>query len=355
MKTLLLTWWAWYIWSHNAVLLLEQWYDVIIFDNLSNSSRDVLEKIETIVQTPTVSPSTKGEVSASEQGELTFYEWDLRNISDLEQVFAENSIDAVIHFAGLKAVGESCEKPQEYYENNIVGSMNLTKVMEKYNCRDIIFSSSATVYDPSQTPPFSETTITGNTTNPYGTSKFIIENILRDLASHKDFRVMNLRYFNPVGAHISGLIGEDPNDIPNNLLPFIMKVASGELKSLSVFWDDYDTIDGTGVRDYIHVEDLAAGHLASLLYLQSLDNAWVFEVFNLGTGQGTSVFEMIAITENIIWAALPYSIVSRRPGDIASAYCSPEKAQELLKWKAKRTVQEAVADSWKFITMHAWK
>jgi len=233
--------------------------------------------------------------------------------------------------------------------------MNLTKVMEKYNCRDIIFSSSATVYDPNQKPPFSELTLTWNTTNPYGTSKFIIENILRDLANHKDFRVVNLRYFNPVGAHSSGLIWEDPNDIPNNLLPYIMEVASGELTSLSVYWDDYDTIDGTGVRDYIHVEDLAAGHLAATQYIDSLENTWIFEVFNLGTWNGTSVLEMITITESIIWKPLPYSIAVRRSWDIASAYCSPKKAEEVLWWKSKRTVKEAVADSWNFITMKQWK
>lgn len=332
MKTLLLTWWTWYIWSHNALLFLQKWYDVIIFDNLSNSSEDVLGKIETIAEkTP------------------KFYKWDLRNISDIEIVFSENNIDAVIHFAGLKAVGESCSMPQEYYENNIVGTMNLTKVMEQYNCRDIIFSSSATVYDPNQKPPFSELTLTWNTTNPYGTSKFIIENILRDLANHKGFRVVNLRYFNPVGAHSSGHIWENPNDIPNNLLPYIMKVASGELTSLSVYWDDYDTIDGTGVRDYIHVEDLAAGHLAATQYIDSLENTWIFEVFNLGAGQGSSVIEMITITESIIWKPLPYSIAVRRSWDIASAYCSPKKAEEVLWWKAEKTVQEAVADSWNFI------
>ena len=397
MKTLLLTWWAWYIGSHNAVILLQEWYDIIIFDNLSNSSESVVEKIKEIAasaslnqggivvggDTPPQSPSVEGEANPSEQGEVSFYKWDLRNISDLEAVFSENSIDAVIHFAWLKAVGESCEMPHEYYENNIVGTMNLAKVMEQYGCKDIIFSSSATVYNPNQKPPFSELTLTWETTNPYGTSKFIIENILRDLANHKDFRVVNLRYFNPVGAHSSGLIGEDPSDIPNNLLPYIMKVASGELKSLSVYGNDYDTIDGTWVRDYIHVEDLAAGHLASLEWLQnkaSLNEggektppqspsvegegsasdqgelfAWIFEVFNLGTWNGTSVLEMITLTQEIIWKTLPYSIVSRRPWDIASAYCSPKKAEDLLKWKAHKSVKDAIADSWKFITMQTWK
>ena len=338
MKTLLLTWWTWYIGSHNAVLFIEKWYDVIILDNLSNSSESVIKSIWIITwKTP------------------KFYNWDIRNVSDIEDVFLENKIDAVIHFAGLKAVWESCEKPFDYYENNVIWTMNLIKIMEQYNCKNMIFSSSATVYDPGQKPPFSENTLTGNTTNPYGTSKFIIENILRDLANHKNLRVINLRYFNPVGAHRSGLIWENPNDIPNNLLPYIMKVASWELCSLSVYWNDYDTIDGTWVRDYIHVEDLAAGHLASIKYLFSLETNWIFEVFNLGTGNGTSVIEMIHITEEIIWMPLQYKLSKRRIGDIASAYCTPKKAESILGWKAKKTVKEAISDSWNFITTNTWK
>lgn len=352
MKTLLLTGWTGYIGSHNAVLFLKQGYKIIILDNLSNSSEDVIQSIQTITwKTP------------------IFYKGDLRNIWDIERVFLKHTIDIVIHFAGLKAVWDSCNKPFEYYENNIVGSMNLFQVMEQYKCKNIIFSSSATVYEPSQTPPFSEITLTWNTTNPYGTTKFIIENLLRDLANHKDFRVVNLRYFNPVGAHSSGLIGEDPNDIPNNLLPFIMKVATWELKELQVFGNDYDTIDGTGVRDYIHVVDLAIGHLKALEWLQKRvsfveGDVWdtkteeasgIFETFNLGTGNGTSVFEMIAYTESIIWKTLPHSIIERRTGDIASAYCSPKKAETILSWKTEKTVQEAINDSWKFIQNKQWK
>lgn len=339
MKTLLLTGWTGYIWSHNAVLFMQQWYDIVILDNLSNSSEDVLESIAEI---------TKKEVK--------FYKWDITSTSDLETVFSENKIDAVIHFAGLKAVGESCDKPFEYYENNLNGSLRLFEIMEKYDVKDIIFSSSATVYNPYEKPPFCETTATWNTTNPYGTTKFLIENILRDLASYKNFRVANLRYFNPIGAHSSGLIGEDPNDIPNNLLPYIMKVASGELKELSVFWDDYNTEDGTGVRDYIHVDDLATGHLAAFKWLEKGEDnkEGIFESFNLGTGNGTSVKEMIEITEEVIWKKLPYKVVKRRSWDIASAYCSPKKAKEVLWWEAKKSAKEAIADSWNFIQNKQW-
>jgi len=328
---LLLTWWTGYIWSHAAVVLIEAGYDIVILDNLSNSSRDVLDSIKTITWKKPV-----------------FYEADLRDKESIKKVFHENKINWVIHFAGLKAVWESCDKPYEYYENNVVGSNNLFEVMEEYNCKNIIFSSSATVYDPYQIPPFTEDTITWNTTNPYGTSKLIIENMLRDLANHRGFKVANLRYFNPVWAHESGLIGEDPNDIPNNLLPYIMKVASGELSELSVFWDDYETIDGTWVRDYIHVVDLVEAHLSAWKWLEAIEKP-IFEPINLWTGAGTSVFEMIIITEEIIWRRLPYKITPRRNWDIASAYCNPEKAKKLLWWEANMTVEEAVRDSWNFI------
>jgi len=345
MKTLLLTGGTGYIGSHNAVLFLEAGYNVIILDNLSNSSEDVVGKIKDITgKTP------------------KFYNADIRNKSDIEKVFSENKIDGVIHFAGLKAVGESCEKPYEYYENNVVWSNNLFEVMDEYNCKNIIFSSSATVYDPLENPPFTEKTPTGNTTNPYGTTKFIIENMLRDLANHRGFKVANLRYFNPVGAHSSGLIWEDPNDIPNNLLPYIMKVASWELKQLSIYWDDYDTIDGTWVRDYVHVVDLADAHLKAWEYIitplssegEGLgvrfnhQEGW-FEPFNIGTWSGISVKEMIQITEDIIWKPLPNQVVTRRAWDIASAYCSPEKAKSVLSWQSKYSVKQAISDSWNFI------
>ena len=332
MKTLLLTGWTGYIGSHCAVAALKAWYEVIVLDNLSNSRKDVVKKIETI--------SGKS---------VIFYEWDIRKHEDIETIFRTHTIDAVLHFAGLKAVGESCEKPFEYYENNVIGTNNLCQIMENYNCKNIIFSSSATVYNPYEIPPFSEDTITGNTTNPYGTTKFLIENILRDLATHRNFRVINLRYFNPIGAHESGLIGENPHDIPNNLLPYIMKVAAGELPELSVYGNDYDTPDGTGVRDYIHVEDLAQGHIAALDMLNQEQSNTMFENINLGTGKGTSVMEMIYYTKKIIGKPLPYKIVTRRDGDIASAYCSPEKAWKQLNWKASKTVEQAISDSWNFI------
>ncbi len=344
MQTLLLTWWTGYIWSHAAVTFLEAGYNVILFDNLSNSSENVVEKIKEIVSRDSM-PAIPT---------LKFYNWDLRNSSEVEQVFQENNIDWVIHFAWAKAVWESCDKPFYYYDNNVTGSNILFKVMESFWVRNIIFSSSATVYKPDLVPPFTEESDTWNTTNPYWTSKFIIENILRDLSNHKEWNVINLRYFNPVWAHKSGLIWEDPNDIPNNLLPYIMKVANWELESLWVFGDDYDTIDGTWVRDYIHVVDLVEGHLKAWQYIESPlltregDRGWV-EVFNLWTGNGTSVMQMIDYTSEIIWNPLPYSIQARRTWDIASSYCIADKAKSLLDWESKISVKQAIQDSWNFI------
>lgn len=329
---LLLTWWTGYIWSHAAVAFLQAGYDVVLLDNLSNSSDEVIHHIKTITwKIP------------------KFYKTDIRDKDAIEKIFKKNKIDGIIHFAWLKAVWESCDKPYEYYENNVAWSNNLFEIMEKYNCKDIIFSSSATVYDPNENPPFVENTPTWNTTNPYGTTKFIIENMLRDLSNHRGFRVANLRYFNPVWAHESWLIWEDPNDIPNNLLPYIMKVASWELPELSIYWDDYDTIDGTGVRDYIHVVDLVQAHLDAWKYLENLNKKAVFESFNLWTWTWTSVKEMITYTEEITWHPLNHKIAERRSGDIASAYCSPIKAKEILWWKARLTVKQAIKDSWNFI------
>ncbi len=348
MHTLLLTWWTWYIWSHAAVTFLEAWYNVVLFDNLSNSSESVIEKIKEITNTPLSSK----EEGLGVRGSLTFYKWDLRNKSDIEQVFQENTIDWVIHFAWAKAVWESCDAPFYYYDNNVTWSNILFEVMEQNNVRNIIFSSSATVYQPDLIPPFTEESVTWNTTNPYGTSKFIIENMLRDLSNHKEWNVVNLRYFNPVGAHSSGLIGEDPNDIPNNLLPYIMKVADWELKSLWVFWDDYDTIDGTWVRDYIHVVDLVEWHLKAWEFLDSIteyDYEDVYEVFNLWTWNWTSVMQMIEYTSEIIGNPLPYNIQPRRTWDIASSYCIADKAKNLLDWEAKISVKQAIQDSWNFI------
>ncbi|PID86282.1 UDP-glucose 4-epimerase GalE [Candidatus Gracilibacteria bacterium] len=336
MKKILLTGATGYIGSHGAVELIEKGYIVTILDNLSNSS---IEVIDTIKKITGIKPE--------------FYELDLRDKEGLENIFKENSFDCVIHFAGAKAVGESCDKPFFYYENNIVGSLNLFECMDKYNVKNIIFSSSATVYKSGEKLPFTEETLTGNTTNPYGTTKLIIENILRDLSIHKGFNVISLRYFNPIGAHFSGLIGENPNDIPNNLLPFIMKVLSSELPSLSVFGDDYNTVDGTGERDYIHVSDLIIGHIKALNFIEKNSNnssKSIFEVINLGTGKPNSVFEVIKVAENVTGKKIKYNIAPRRSGDVATVYCSPTKAKELLDWEAKKTLQDSIEDGWKFKT-----
>ena len=360
MQTILLTWWTWYIWSHAAVTFLLAGYNIVIIDNLSNSSDDVVNKIFTI--------SWK---------KVKFYNWDLRNKTDIEKVFAENKIDWVIHFAGAKAVWESCDKPSYYWENNVAATGNLVEIMDKYNCKNIIFSSSATVYDPAGTPPFSEDSKTGwDISNPYGTNKYVIEHMLRDMSNHRWFNSICLRYFNPVWAHESGLIWEDPNDIPNNLLPFIMKVASWELKEINIFWDDYDTIDWTGVRDYIHVVDLVKGHLKAWEFIEdntgqtqgtaptntgrgepclhpenskNLPKNGFIEYINLWTWNWTSVIEMINYTSEVIWKKLAYKIVDRRTWDLASSYCIADKAKKLLNWEAKLSVKQAINDSWNFI------
>ncbi|MDD5213883.1 MAG: UDP-glucose 4-epimerase GalE [Candidatus Gracilibacteria bacterium] len=333
MQTILLTGGTGYIGSHGAVKLLELGYDVVIIDNLSNSDKSILEKIQKITgKTP------------------KFYEGDLRDKNILEKIFKENNIKTILHFAGAKAVGESCEIPFYYYENNLAGSINLFEIMNKYNCKNIIFSSSATVYDSIGNPPYIETDLTGNTTNPYGTTKFLIENILKDLATFKSFKVVNLRYFNPIGAHFSGLIGENPNGLPNNLLPYVMKVATGELKNVKVFGNDYNTKDGTGERDYIHILDLIDGHIASINFIENFDNnKGFFEVFNLGTGTATSVLEIIKITCEVTEKNIPFEIVPRRPGDLDKSFCNPEKAENILNWKAKYLVKDAIKDSWYFI------
>ena len=342
MKTILLTWATWYIGSHWAVSLLEKGYNVIIVDNLSNSNENSLEAIEKITwKTP------------------VFYEIDLRNKEKLEKVFLENKIDSVIHFAWAKAVWESCVDPFYYYDNNIVWSLKLLELMDEYGVKNIIFSSSATVYNPSGTPPFKEKDLTWDTTNPYWTTKFIIENILRDLSIHKWFNVINLRYFNPVWAHCSGLIWEDPNDIPNNLLPYIMKVASWELVQISVFWNDYDTHDWTWERDYIHVVDLIEWHIKALNYIEinlppiggkyPKGDGGIYEEINLWTWKATSVLEMINITEDIVWKKLNYKIDERRSWDLASSYCNPSKAKSLLNWETKLSIKQAIQDSWRFI------
>jgi len=333
METILLTGWTWYIGSHWAVRLLELWYDVIILDNLSNSDFDVIGRIKQITwKTP------------------KFYEIDLKNKLGIEKVFNENNIELVIHFAWYKAVWESCKKPFEYYENNVIWTLNLLEIMDNYWVKNIIFSSSATVYDSFWKSPFHENSLVWNTTNPYWTTKFIIENILRDLSNHKWFKVINLRYFNPIWAHSSWLIWENPNDIPNNLLPYVMKVAIWELQEVKVFWWDYKTKDWTWERDYIHVADLIEGHIKSMEYLEKNNSSnWLFEVFNLWTWKATSVLEVIKIVKKITWIDIKYKITSRRSWDLAICYCNPEKANKILLWKANYYLEQAIKDSWNFI------
>ena len=318
-----------YIGSHTAVELIQKGYEVEILDNLFNSKITVLDKIEEITG---VKPK--------------FYEVDMLDAPAMEKIFAENTYDAVIHFAGLKAVGESVEQPLRYYENNITGTINLLKCMQKYGTKKIIFSSSATVYGDQGVAEMNETMTTGvGITNPYGWTKAMIEQIMKDVAvADPEFAVVLLRYFNPVGAHPSGLLGEDPNDKPNNLMPIVMKVATGEIPELSVFGDDYDTPDGTCIRDYIHVVDLAKGHLAAIKGLKP-----GVEIYNLGTGKGTSVLEMIAAFEKASGKKLPYKIVGRRAGDLAEMQANPAKAEKELGWKTELTIDDAMKDTLNFL------
>ena len=325
---ILVTGGAGYIGSHCCVELLNEDYEVVVVDNLANSKKEALCRVEEITGK-----------------KLAFHQVDLRNKKALNEVFNQYDIDAVIHFAGLKAVGESVEKPLEYYHNNITGTLILCEVMRENGVKDIVFSSSATVYgDPHEVPIKEDFPLTA--TNPYGRTKLMIEKILNDLyISDEEWNVALLRYFNPVGAHSSGKIGEDPNGIPNNLMPYISQVAVGKLEKLSVFGDDYPTKDGTGVRDYIHVVDLSIGHLKALEKLQ--DNPGVV-TYNLGTGQGYSVLEMIKAFEKASGCEVPYEITDRRPGDIAACYADPTKAEQELNWKAERGIEEMCADTWKW-------
>ncbi len=316
-----------YIGSHTCVDFIQKGKDVIILDNLSNSKAEVVDHIETITgKRP------------------KFYHLDLLDREGVKRVFDENEIDTVIHFAGLKAVGESVAKPIEYYHNNITGTLNLIFEMRDHNCFNIVFSSSATVYGKPETVPIKED-FPLSTTNPYGTTKLYIERILTDLCvSDERFSVVLLRYFNPIGAHESTLIGDNPNGIPNNLMPYVTRVAKGTLPHLNVFGNDYDTCDGTGVRDYIHVLDLAAGHYAAL---KALENSGV-SVYNLGTGNGYSVLELINAFERVNGIKIPYQITDRRPGDIAECYADASKAERELGWKATHTLDEMCASAWKF-------
>jgi len=325
---ILVTGGAGYIGSHTVVLLVEAGYDVVIFDNFCNSSRESIARVEKIVGKS-----------------LEVVEGDIRSHSDLEAVFQKYDIDAVIHFAGLKAVGESVAEPLKYYDNNIHGTVVLCEVMQKHNCKTIVFSSSATVYGDPHTTPITED-FPLSATNPYGKTKLFIEEILRDLSvADEEWHIALLRYFNPVGAHESGTIGEDPNGIPNNLMPFISQVAVGKREFLSVFGGDYDTHDGTGVRDYIHVVDLANGHLKALEYLAK--NNGVLTV-NLGTGNGYSVLDMVHAFQKASGKDVPYKIVDRRPGDVAKCYADPSYAKEVLGWEAKKDIQQMCEDSWRW-------
>lgn len=328
MSTILVTGGAGFIGSHTSVELLEAGYDIVIVDNFSNSKPEALNRIKKITGK-----------------DFKFYEADLLDLDAMNKIFSENKIDAVIHFAGLKAVGESVQKPVEYYHNNITGTLMLIKAMKASNVKKIVFSSSATVYGMYNKAPYVEDMPT-SATNPYGYTKVMIEQILKDVyVSDNEWSVSLLRYFNPIGAHKSGLIGEDPNGIPNNLLPYIAQVAVGKLERLGVFGDDYDTPDGTGVRDYIHVVDLATGHLAAVKYV--LEHTGV-EAVNLGTGKGSSVMEVLHSFEKACGKELPYKIMPRRAGDIATCYADTKKAKELFGWEAKYTLDEMTADGWNF-------
>lgn len=328
MSTILVTGGAGFIGSHTSVELLEAGYDIVIVDNFSNSKPEALNRIKKITGK-----------------DFKFYEADLLDLEAMNKIFSENKIDAVIHFAGLKAVGESVQKPVEYYHNNITGTLMLIKAMKTANVKKIVFSSSATVYGMYNKAPYVEDMPT-SATNPYGYTKVMIEQILKDVfVSDNEWSVSLLRYFNPIGAHKSGLIGEDPNGIPNNLLPYIAQVAVGKLERLGVFGNDYDTPDGTGVRDYIHVVDLATGHLAAVKYV--LEHTGV-EAVNLGTGKGSSVMEVLHSFEKACGKELPYKIMPRRAGDIATCYADTKKAKELFGWEAKYTLDEMTADGWNF-------
>lgn len=325
---ILVTGGAGYIGSHTCILLIEAGYDVVVFDNFCNSSRESIKRVEKIVEK-----------------EITLIEGDIRNREDLRQVFTSYQIEAVIHFAGLKAVGESVEQPLKYYDYNVYGTIVLCEVMQEYGCKSIVFSSSATVYgDPHMTPIKEDFPLSA--TNPYGRSKLFIEEILRDLTiSDNEWKVVLLRYFNPVGAHLSGTIGEDPHGIPNNLMPFIAQTAVGKRDYLNVFGDDYDTHDGTGVRDYIHVIDLAQGHLDALEKINGFDQVMTI---NLGTGNGYSVLDMVKAFEKASGQKVPYKIAPRRSGDIAKCYADPSYAKRILDWEAKKSIEEMCEDNWRW-------
>lgn len=324
---ILVTGGAGYIGSHTLIELYNVGHTAVVVDNLSNSSKESLKRVARIIGV-----------------EIPFYQVDIRDKSGLEQVLEKHQCDACIHFAGLKAVGESVSKPLEYYENNINGTLVLVDVLRRYNCKNIIFSSSATVYGTPAIIPITEDCPKGECTNPYGWTKSMLEQVLTDMQkADNSWNVVLLRYFNPIGAHKSGLIGENPNGIPNNLMPYITQVAVGKRDELGVFGNDYDTHDGTGVRDYIHVVDLARGHVKAL---QAIQNGCGLGLYNLGTGQGYSVLDVVKAFEKVNGVKVPYIIMPRRPGDIATCYSNPEKAFRELGWKAEFGIEEMCRDSW---------
>jgi len=329
--SILITGGAGYIASHTLIELNKAGFDFVVYDNLSNSSMESLKRVSKIINK-----------------NIEFVEGDIRDKDKLKEVFQKHSIDSVIHFAGLKAVGESVEEPLKYYDNNVCGTLRLLEVMKEFNCKKIVFSSSATVYGEPATTPITEDFPVGNTTNPYGTSKYMIERILEDLyISDNSFKIAILRYFNPVGAYEDGTIGEDPNGIPNNLMPFITQVAVGKREFLNVFGRDYDTPDGTGVRDYIHVMDLSNAHVKAIEYLNKAPKSKPL-IVNLGTGKGYSVLDVVKAFEKASGKKVSYKIVDRRAGDVASVYADPTYAKKVLGWEAKRDLNKMCEDSWRW-------
>ena len=332
---ILVTGGAGYIGTHTCIALHEAGYEIVVYDNLSNSSREAINRVSALIGQP-----------------IEFIEGDIRDAEMLRQVFSSHHFFGVIHFAGLKAVGESVAKPLLYYNNNVSGTITLLEVMAEYDVKNLVFSSSATVYGDPETLPIDENS-KRSCTNPYGQSKLTVEHILEDLAVSDDsWNLIPLRYFNPVGAHPSGQIGEDPNDIPNNLMPYISQVAVGKLAKLNIFGNDYPTTDGTGVRDFIHVTDLAQGHVAALNYLEQQVAPVGFLPINLGTGKGTSVLELVTAFSNVSGQSIPYQFAERRAGDIASCYASADKAKNLLEWQAKLSITEMCQDSWRWQSMN---
>lgn len=330
MKNILVTGGMWFIGSHTVVGLIDAWYCPIIFDNLSNSYLSALDTIQHIAWQP-----------------VKFVQWDIRKKEDLQNVFTTNQIDAVMHFAALKSVGESCKNPWLYFDNNVWWLINLLNSMQEQNVSKIIFSWSATVYGDAISP-VNETMPVGNVTNPYGTTKWLWEELLKDYAKFANMQSISLRYFNPIGAHFSGLLWENVPWVPSNIFPYIMKVVNWELDILQVFGGDYPTVDGTGVRDYIDIMDLVSGHLAALNHMQDWDENWRFDVINLWTWQWTSVLQLITATEQELWKKIPYEVVARRDGDVAEIFASVDKAKNILWWEAQYTIHDSIRNALKF-------